>query len=674
MNAMKRRTAVFCLIGSLVTGCVAGAAEPVALETLLPPDVLCYCWSAGIRQTEAQMSKSGMSRLWAEPPMQAFFHKTQDRIRDFLAEGSEEMLARLAEERGWDEAAKEAYRERVRANLAPAHLAEVFAGPVALALWRPADGAFDSLDDLSLAVVADVSGKADAAAVVLDLLAETLVGRFDVETSAGPHGRVVCFRLPGVPDTAPRLQRMPVTFGLGGGVMVAGTHPDAVAAVLAARQTPLSQNLTVSPVYKALQARAHAPGLFFQYIDLAGMERCLPMLDTPIEPASVQGGPALTARRIMEVLGVSGVRSLAAWMNVDGDGEMRQTMFAHVPGEKAGVVGLLHGNAAVMSVPDFLPANTALYEAFRLSPAAALQVGSEVAESLRPGSAEKVQQALEGMRAQLGVDVVNGVLEALGDEVGMALIAPSAPVQDVSGMSVMMAQMMLGMQSSSLLVLTSTVEDAAVLEASLSTVLSSMASQSPMMAGMSQEEYNGATIHRLGGGGGAAMPGMPQPALAVFGDRAFFALQVDTLKAVLDAHAGKTPRLNASTLCRTAAAKLEARPATGFVCMNLAEYMAWYSGFVKQMLQVYSNQMRQRMMAADAALGQGDPDDWGGHDAEDDAETPVVVDDPISRFVDFALWPQPALFQKHLGVTMSQFHPVEDGFLILSVTASPPAP
>ena len=347
-------------------------AEDPLLARVAPADCLFYTTWAGTATPDPK-STNQTEQLLAEPDVQHFVKEVERRIKAGLstaaARGGPERVALVEDASGWVKTLltrpTAVYVASVKLN--PNGLPEVRGG----ALVNVGDDAAKLKASLEKYQTTFLGGAAQA----VDIGGETW---YRIQPPA-----------PGAPS---------ITWGVKGKYLIAGVGEGEVEAILK-------------------RARAVTPPAW-----LAGLRKQLAVDRTStvsflnvkaiVELLSPLGGPQAAAA--IEASGLGNVTSLCSVTGLDQTGFVSKTLVA-LDGEPQGIFALAGGKPLTAADLSPIPADATVAFAARLDPDQVFQTILGIAGKIEPRARQEVLQGIEALKQQLGVDLRDDLLKALGD-------------------------------------------------------------------------------------------------------------------------------------------------------------------------------------------------------------------------------------------------------------------
>ncbi|MHC4884701.1 MAG: hypothetical protein ACYTGH_06405 [Planctomycetota bacterium] len=608
----------------------ASAEESKPLETHLSQNAIGF-WRFDLGAL--QDSQSGYAKLYRDAAVQEFLKKPFA----FFEKETEKAKADLKAKDG-----------KELPDLSLESISGIFEGQLCIGLEEPKTQRFDTADDLSFVFIAEIKDSAKLKTLISTLLES---GKDEVEVKSKTIGEDTIYGLfpKNVSADALRIERNPLNYAITGQHLVASQRLSSLTTMLRTLREGRSDSLFKSANFQhAMRAAAPQSEMVF-FLDVEKLLAALPEdEEEPLneQPAMGMANAPPSREAILSALGLSQVRSLTSWVKFAKDGEAKQGLLVHSPGEKKGLMDLVTRRPAAMPLPAFLPKQAMVYEAARISPNDLYNTITGIVNELKPGATAMLDMPLASFKDSHGIDIKDELIGAFGEEMGLGVIEPKLDAAAAPAMPLppQMMAISMGSKLTKTLFFTFKVKDEAKLKNALEVLTALSAQQSPMFGGMQAEALDGQEVYRMvPPEGGMTMPGMPQPAYMFAEGQLFFALDLAPLQAIITQIKDKTPP---PALAQKAASKLSQKPATGIIAMNEGNYLAWYSILLKEILQMQGARMNRAQPTA-----------------EGEAPKPQIDD-----ILDFTLWPKPEVFKQYLGYSLSRVMPREDGLLIQSVS------
>lgn len=626
------RAAVTAIVAAvLLTGSLT-AAEAEGLEKYFPEDAILFYRFDNIPTSIEQYSNVSFQGLYEEEQMQAFLEGIVTKLREDLTEATEEAGVDLG------------------VPITLEGLQTLLPQSFALALERPKGGTFNTTEDAVLVLAAEAGEHAQTYAKALDALAKE--NGADIRTMSYKQVEVTGYFV--APALEGADEKNVFNYAIADGMFFGSTKASGLGRLITAHKEGNPRDIAQDAHYQRLKQSAPPEATTFLHFDAQKLRSALPAglatlpMGGPMGPGGGPG-PQITGGQIYDALGLGTIRSLGAWWAIDkAINGVRAEMLLYAPGPKKGLLKLINRSTGPMTIPDYLPEETVLYEAVRLSPEQVYQVLMETIETVAPGQSALVQMMMAQVQQNAGIDVPGQAIPSIGDEHAFAIVPPPAGQRGMPSLDDPQAEVKAGMQMGKSILFIVEVQQEDAFAQTLDTV-SAMAGG----GGKVNEEitpHQGAEIHTFGPPSAGPMP-TPRVSYVIHDGRFFLALDVDLLKRVVS---GSGKSMGDQPIAREALQQVAAEKPFGLFAMDHGQYMAWYSDIAKFMMQ----------LEAKKASGAGAP---GGMPGQTPEMTPGVGPIALSRFIDFEKWPSAEIWTKYLGFAAGKATPIEDGFVLRTV-------
>ncbi len=403
----RRGIAMAVALATVTMAFTARGAEPPKVARILPEGTLALFVAEDISLTKERYGETALLKLWSEPEVQSFFEPIIPKLEAIIAKGEE------------------------MGEFTFADISAAFGGQVALALVGFDATQMPPLPEIAL--IADITNRAAAGRLL------ERVGRAIDESSnavyttwaAGPltFGRI-----------AEDGERMEAGYVLTESSLYIGLGPDGnvLKSLIAAAKNGEAAPLSSDPDFLKAVDRGGDRRDLFGYVQARRIRelvfRLAPML-------GAQEGELALAKRALDVLGLSSVRSVSFVEVVDPPG-FRSQMLIHAPTPRQGIFDLMSPEPVRESMLKLASSKASSLLAFRLRMDRLLPLVREVAGIVEPGAVQGVDAVLAQLKQGLGIDVENGVLGGLGLE-GIVIMDPVAtagvgPGQGLAGLALVM--------------------------------------------------------------------------------------------------------------------------------------------------------------------------------------------------------------------------------------------
>ncbi|MFH0910157.1 MAG: hypothetical protein V1918_01420 [Planctomycetota bacterium] len=672
---MKTKWCGFLVIVGIFFAGWALPAEPTTpLESYLPEGTLFVAGIPDMNGLILKMGNTPASRIMRDEAVRAFLEKPLEEIDTFLRGLKNEHLASA----------------ELKEALTLASLAEIFSGGLVIAMEAPQGPTFQSSDEISFLVLADIGDQQARLDSLLQLLIREGAEYLETKTRDYMGSTITGIFPKDVDESEPALLKNPVNFAFAKQYVIFANKLGGARRGIKTVLDGVEPNLLHSAKYTRMRALAgEAPDILY-YADFESFLNAMPNPAAPVPgaeeafPTDAGGKPDL--RQIYATLGIDNLKTAALWGKVADDGSVRQGGFIECPVEKKGLLKLLSQSAAPLSLPGYLPSSAMLYETVRVSPTQIQAFAKEVADLFAPGMSEKMDTGLAELKETKGIDLQAGLIDALGDQVEFMLIRPQGG-QATPVMPGPMAMASMQVEYFRMMLFSCSVKDSANLGLFVRTIMDKIAEEfsknMPKMPNMpgadsmfapQKEEVNGFTIYSLPDFGMGFMP-IPLPVFALSKDRLFVALNMDVVKQVVSLHGNETSEMAKNPQCQAALAQLSGEAATVFLCMDNGNYMAWYWDWIKEAFPLLLKEL-QRIQPLVTEMQQNplDSSTPSAEEAEEGGNAPLF--ERVASMIDMNLWPDGAIFKKYLGFSAGKILPVEDGFRVegVQIPAPPPEP
>jgi hypothetical protein len=373
--------------GVPAAGPAARPAPPVsgpAFEALLPEGTLVYVAVEGAGRMREELSKTAVAAIAREPEVKAFLERPLKAVGLAIGQAEEELGVK------WDDALK------------------AFGGRVALALTRLELAA--GSPDAAGVLMADVTD-APAARQIVEALAARLVRESagDLKRTDSQSGG---FRLVSLREETPG--GVEIVLALSDDLLLAGASPapnGAVQEVIAARARPPMRSLATAYEYSLVSGKLGKGRLCTWFADSGAI------LDKVLAAARREdpAGEA-TARRVLDALGLLGVKSAGFSMSVDAPG-LTQRMFIRAPAPRKGLPALIGDRAVESRAIRVAGPSAASFAAARVNLSSLYDLALTTLRAGSPETASQVTGFFAQLRQQTGVDLENDLLRGFGDEI-----------------------------------------------------------------------------------------------------------------------------------------------------------------------------------------------------------------------------------------------------------------
>ena len=167
---------------------------------------------------------------------------------------------------------------------------------------------------------------------------------------------------------------------------------------------PTGPRLTDNPVFKRLQAMKQFETSSRAFLDVAALAKLTAPLHKDVP-------------KLLDDLGVNGVKSVAFWSGFDGPAE-RVLVELDAPGPRKGLLTLFHGKPFRLGDVPALPPDVVSWSMTNLDPGAAWDVAlkgyEDVLRLVSPKDVEELKAGIQKMNETLGFDLRKELLGALG--------------------------------------------------------------------------------------------------------------------------------------------------------------------------------------------------------------------------------------------------------------------
>ena len=364
------------------------AASPPP-EKLLPPDTLGVITVPDWDRASAAMRDSSAGRLWRDPAMKPFLDK-------FGAKWNEEVIAPLERELG----------------IKFADYTELLHGQLTLAVTQSGwTGKPDSLPGLLLLL--DAKDKPDALKkVVADVRKKWVDSGKQIKTEKIRDVEFTTLILTGedvrksVEKAFPKLKgeadpgkkaggKVELALGQSGSLLLVGTQPKDFEQVLARQAGGLAASLADQPGFQADQSACFRDAHSYLWVNFKPLIEVL-RAQINSSPAGQNENPlGLKPDKILDALGVNGLRSLAIGFNQSADGSLGQLFVGLPESGRKGLFKIIVPDAKESGPPPFVPAEVVKFSRWRLDSQKIWETLKGIVNELSPQLSGLLQMTLE---------------------------------------------------------------------------------------------------------------------------------------------------------------------------------------------------------------------------------------------------------------------------------------
>lgn len=647
-----------CLIAMIVTFSMMTqvfAEEKTDLAKAVPQDALVFIKANDFKSISEKSKNNGYTKIFEDETIKAFIDKIKENFdNSFSAELNKE-IAKTQSKFNIPEEKKEEIKKLLESGEIWDILNEIAAGDFVFYVASPKDGTFDNpKDDLELAVIAEINNSNKKIDYLLGLVESIIENNTEISSNTSGNLTIKTIK----PKEAKSDNIPSLSYAYNDKYFIFSNNSMTVTSLFKTLKSGgLKDNILGSEELKASLRNAPENVDVKGLINIEKIISVLPQEKQPEQPAQnpemmMQRPPKANRKQILDALGVSGMKSFGWYGYLTDEGVKISNALLYAPGEKTGILKLLSESPVEQTIPTYYPQSTALYESVRITPTKLLDSIIEIGSKINPAFPMIIDMSLASVKQQHGFDIREQLLNAFGDEISFSMIFEGEP-QDISNVDPNMAPMVMSFQMAKALLISAELKDGELIKNSIKSLQAIAATKNPMMASSYEEEYKGVKINILG----MNMPGFPVPCYIIIQNKLFFALNVDTIKLMIDGLSTENKSATANKAQMKADKIVGNDPSICLMAVDEANYCGWYSGFIKQLIQLSIKKQTAIHTSATAA--------------PDGQAAPVAPKHPLEMLIDFSLWPEGAVFKKYLGYTVVRVIPVEDGILIKG--ASTPA-
>ena len=473
-----RTSIVLVLLAAVATTAAAGT-----LDRLLPESTVLLVSVGDITEIEAKLKAS---------PMHAFYQEKE--VQEFLK------LPR----RAWDEAMEKAKGEL---GISPEEVLGALRGEMAFAVTglRRLDDERQIIGVVALFRVGENEGKI-----------RELIARIEENEEAMKHLRRVVTDARGAKivsyfnkDDEDGWQRIeddlftgPPCYFLQDGLLAIANDVDVLQGILARSGSEDVPSLASHDQYRGMREQTGARSDFMLYVN------ALPIWEVLKEKSADEPMVA----RVMDALGVFSIRGLGYSMELTRDALVGR-MFLDAPGEKRGLMRLLAAKNTALVPPKFVPPDAGSVMTMSFDFADLWAETRRVVERIDAAALKEMDAGIEGLKEQMGVDLVKDVIGSLGKEVTLYQLIKETTEGAMGPTAAFVPKIIVALA----------VNDPEALNGALGTLLENF----PFIT-LAEEEYLGVKMRVM-------RDGPASPALATVAGHLVIAAHVEDLQAVIRA-------------------------------------------------------------------------------------------------------------------------------------------
>jgi hypothetical protein len=407
---MKRSSITLLLLAALAALAAPLAAAVPPAAQLFPQDTVVLLSVPDWQKAAAAMKSSAGGRLWADPAMEAFRRKFEERFREKVVEDLERQLGiKLAD-----------YAAIAQGQISLAAFRAETPTPDRHYDWVMVMDSRDKADQLQK-LLGETRGKLGAANKTTR---STKVRERDFTTvviEAAELEKLMQLTSPATPkkpqrETPPKAAtKLEITFGQVDSALVLGSSAKSLEKVV----TRLTGGL-VPPIGEQATYASHE-AMFRNSQATAWLD--FQAILEPISQAVTEAFGGLAAlgadpRKAPGALGFEGLQSIGFSATQNADGSLFQFVLRVPESKRAGVFKLLHHEPKEASVPPFVPGDAVKFSRWRISGPKMLQTIEEILGRIAPQLVGVLQFSLETAGEAQGqkLNLRKTLLETLGDD------------------------------------------------------------------------------------------------------------------------------------------------------------------------------------------------------------------------------------------------------------------
>jgi hypothetical protein len=238
------------------------------------------------------------------------------------------------------------------------------------------------------------------------------------------------------PDAPTGAERIEITFGQTGSLLILGNNARDIESILARQSGGLAPALADQPAYEASHAVLFGDALALAWADFAKIYQTLEkQANSPAKPAPTDNPFVLPNDRILAASGLGALRTVAARLSGNAEGPSAEIFLRAPEAERQGILRLLSLEKKDASPPPFVGADVVRFKRWRMDGQQAWTTLENMLTSISPQVAGLLQMGLQaaGKDRDPNFDLKKTLLGSLGDDFLLLQKPPkSSSLRDLS--------------------------------------------------------------------------------------------------------------------------------------------------------------------------------------------------------------------------------------------------
>ena len=575
-------------MGVALLAILVAPAAGGSFDQLLPPETVAYLTVQDVSGIGARMKASPLGAMWSEEAVQDFLELPRQKWAEEMKKLSAELGGARPDEilgmiKGQVAIAFTGFRatEGGKQRVGAVVLADIGENGQQLREWMSRIEQSEEFGGEMRRIESEFRGTKIVSWIPKDMEneedEEVEEGAFDVE--------------PGHP-----------CYFVNGDLLAFGTDPKVLEGILDRRNATDAVGLAANATYRRVRERTGATADVAFYLN---MKQVWTMIDRAVDDEKVMP--------ILGALGLTGMDALGFGMTMEGLGTTSRYFISTPEGPK-GVMKLIAGQNSGLVPPKFVPTDVASAITLAFDIQGLWQEARRVMDEIKPGTTEMVDQQLETLKEQHGLDLQADLIGSMGGKMTFYQYSPDPDAEP--GMGPLAGLSMMGR-----IVIALEITNAEKLNTAIETLLQMTGGVLPIEA----REYMGVTMRVIS-------MGPQEMGVGLTAGHLVFATNVEDLQAVIQTQ-GKDVKGLADTeeFARAVAGLPRARSMVSYSDPRRA--MTGITSMVKQMAPLLEMQMPE-----------------------------------MSEWIDLSLFPEAEIITKYMDVSGGVMLTEEDGISMVSVS------